>query len=438
MSNYSQNTKSYQNESIDLLKLFKRLFARKLLILIFTFVSSLVVFLYLQNNDFEIYKSEILFTLPKEIQVNKINNINKTIRCNDEDTNQCLNSESRTTIFNKLLFQLMSEETHRMVFQEDLFLNKYKELLSPNNSSNSLFENTTFPATKLEAIQGDFGPLNQPLYKLSIFGANSEFNEDYLSELLNQANSIVIDDITSLTNFTSSDRSQSLSNKRSLLIEAAKKKRLIQIKRIEETDAQQMREINDEINNAIFVAQTKLLNEIAELEEYIELSKFLGITENSFNNMDDNTSENAINILTNSTIPEWYLYGEKALTKKLQLLKNRSKDSTFNLEVLTLKNLLKEVKNNSQLETLKMRTDDSLMINGIIQIDIEANQLQLSKENTLNLDNINFYNLIKKHSFKERSNKNTILFSSVALFLMIGILLALLMDVLKPYKETNI
>lgn len=61
---------------------------------------------------------------------------------------------------------------------------------------------------------------------------------------------------------------------------------------------------------------------IQELSYALEMAKELGIKRNNFSGLDnsDNTSLK-IDLSNGRTLPKWYLFGEKALTKEVQLLK---------------------------------------------------------------------------------------------------------------------
>jgi len=104
----------------------------------------------------------------------------------------------------------------------------------------------------------------------------------------------------------------------------------------------------------------------------------LGIIENNFKLIkgDGASSDLTIAIGENKDLPEWYLYGEKALTQRVELLESRTSDDPFIPELITLKNQLNEVQNNNLLETLETRQDDSPFIAEIVKLDIEKIKLK--------------------------------------------------------------
>ena len=77
------------------------------------------------------------------------------------------------------------------------------------------------------------------------------------------------------------------------------------------------------------------LNELAELQAQIDLAKSLGIIENNLNIFKD---INAVNIAIgeSNNLPDWYLYGEKALLQRIEILVKRSDDSPYIPELIFL------------------------------------------------------------------------------------------------------
>jgi LPS O-antigen subunit length determinant protein (WzzB/FepE family) len=66
----------------------------------------------------------------------------------------------------------------------------------------------------------------------------------------------------------------------------------------------------------------------------------LGIIENNFKLIkgDGASSDLTIAIGENKDLPEWYLYGEKALLQRVELLQNRTSDVSFIPELVSLDN----------------------------------------------------------------------------------------------------
>jgi len=77
-------------------------------------------------------------------------------------------------------------------------------------------------------------------------------------------------------------------------------------------------------------------------------------------------------------LPEWYLYGEKALLERVELLESRTSDDPFIPELVTLTNQLKAVQNNNVLKTLQERQNDDPFIPEIIALQKSLKEVQLN------------------------------------------------------------
>ena len=94
---------------------------------------------------------------------------------------------------------------------------------------------------------------------------------------------------------------------------------------------------------------------------------------------DDETNSNlTIAIGENKDLPQWYLYGEKALLENVELLESRTSDDPFIPELVTLKNQLHEVENNNILETLEARQDDDPFVPEIVALKKALKEVQLN------------------------------------------------------------
>jgi len=109
-----------------------------------------------------------------------------------------------------------------------------------------------------------------------------------------------------------------------------------------------------------------------------KLAKSLGIIENNFKLINDDgaNSDLTIAIGESKDLPEWYLYGEKALIQRVELLENRMSDDPFIPELVTLNNQLNEVQNNNLLKTLETRQDDGPFIPEIVTLNNQLNEVQ--------------------------------------------------------------
>ena len=161
----------------------------------------------------------------------------------------------------------------------------------------------------------DLGFLTELPYSVSMQGNSPEAMSAYLNSLVAMANSKTINELIKLNELKISNRLEEISLERDLLLEQAEKDRFSQIERIKEEDAQKIRQINDQIDRARYQAKENRLNQIVVLIDAAKLAKSLGIIENNFKLIkgDGASSDLTIAIGENKDLPEWYLYGEKAL-----------------------------------------------------------------------------------------------------------------------------
>jgi len=162
------------------------------------------------------------------------------------------------------------------------------------------------------------------------------------------------------------------------IIIKAKRDRLNQIERIKEEDGQKIRQINDQIDRVRYKAKETRLNQILVLTDSAKLAKSLGIIENNFKLFNRAGANLDLTIAFGEIkdLPEWYLYGERALQERIELLENRKSDDPFIPEIVTLNNQLNEVQNNNTLKTLEARQDDGPFISEIVTLNNQLNEVQ--------------------------------------------------------------
>jgi hypothetical protein len=241
----------------------------------------------------------------------------------------------------------------------------------------------------------------------------------------------------------------------------AERDRLSQIERIKEEDAQKIREINDQIDRARYKTKEDRLNQIVVLTDAAKLAGSLGIIENNLKQISEgNENYFNLNIAINEDedLPEWYLYGEKALLERVELLENRTSDDPFIpelvtllnqiellesrtsddpfiSELVTLNNQLNEIQFNNALITLEEREDDDPFIPEIVKLDNETLAVELfvvdtSGVNSMQLNQTAFSTIIIQ-------NKRQIVLIAFFAGFMMSILLALAMDALKPDEKNS-
>jgi LPS O-antigen subunit length determinant protein (WzzB/FepE family) len=322
----------------------------------------------------------------------------------------------------KDIFYFTSINLQRKIF----FENDYLTALNPKNEPiddvegyflsfiNSI--SIQAPVTK-QTKDETVGNLLEKPYSVSLKGRNDKIISSFLNELAASANSETVDDLINIIKQKIGIRLDEISKEHGLLLTGAQRDRLSQIERIKEEDGQKIREINDqidalrlkalrdrlseierikeedgqkirEINDQIdalrYRAQQVRLNQITILSKAAKLAGSLGIIENNLKQISESESNFNLNIAINDDeddLPEWYLYGEKALLERVELLESVTSDDPFIPELVTLTNQLKEIQNNNTLKTLEERQNDDPFVPEIIALKKTLMEVQLN--NTL-------------------------------------------------------
>jgi len=428
MQQSNQEIYPYQTDEIDLRALFNYLVARKFLIAGLTGFVTVLAILYALNLT-PTYKVSSSFTSPNESSVISINKLGMT-------------TETKKSVFSSFLTQLSSKDLQRELFVKGDYVTQFNEDNAPIDDVDMFITNAIksvkVQSPNLNKKDMDLGFLTEMPYSVSIEGHSPEAMSAYLNQLVLLANSKTINELIKLNELKISNRSEEISLERDLLLEQAEKDRFSQIERIKEEDAQKIRQIIDQIDRARYQAKQNRLNQIVVLIDAAKLAKYLGVIENNFKLIkgDGASSDLTIAIGENKDLPEWYLYGEKALLQRVELLQNRTSDDPFIPELVTLNNRLNEVQNNNLLETFETRQDDRPFIAEIAKLDVEKIKLDSRTVGMIDVSAMQLSQmaLIPKDPIKP--NKRLIVLLAFIGSFMMSILLAIIMSGLKPEEKT--
>ena len=401
MQQSKQEVHSYQEDEIDLRALFNSLVARRFLIAGLTGFVTVLAILY-ANNLTPTYKAISSFTSPSSISVTTINKLNLT-------------TETKDSIFSEFLTKLSSKDLQKLAFIEGDFITTFNTDNSPIDDVDAFISSISgsvmVHSPDLTSDEMELGFLTELPYSVSIEGNSAEVISKYLNSLVELANSKTILDLISLNQLKIDNRIEEISIQREILLKQAeqdrfskierikeedsqkirqindqiealkikaKRDRFNQIERIKEEDGQKIRQINDQIDRARYKAKENRLNQIVVLTDSVKLAKSLGIIENNFKLINDDRANSDLTIAIGESkdLPEWYLYGEKALIQRVELLENRMSDDPFIPELVTLNNQLNEVQNNNLLKTLETRQDDGPFIPEIVTLKNQLNEAQ--------------------------------------------------------------
>ena len=339
--------------------------------------------------------------------------------------------------------ELSSKELQAKVFHDGGYLTAFNPQNNPIDDVDSFILNSLVSVRinppEVTSNELALGFLTELPYSVSMEGVDGEVISRYLNELVETTNKVTIEKMMQIIEQKIAIRLDEILLERELLLDNAEYDRLSQIKRIKEDDVQKIREINDQIDRARFKAKEDRSNEIVVLTDAARLAKSLGITENNFKLIGDDefNSNLTIAIGENKDLPSWYLYGEKALLERIELLKTRKSDDPFIPEIVILKNQLNEVQNNNLLETLEARQDDSQFIAEIVKLDIEKIKLESSIIDSTGINAMKISQIAMTPTSRIKPNKRRIVLLAFIGGFMMSIFLALVMGALKPDEENS-
>ena len=275
-------------------------------------------------------------------------------------------------------------------------------------------------------------------YILSINGVNPDVLSEYLDEVVSTANRETVLNVANLEKQKITNRLEAITLEKNMLLAKAKEDRLSQIQRIKEEDAQKIRELNDLIERARYKTKKERMNYIQTLTAAAKLAGSLGIIDNNLGKINESNNDINLNIAINEDddLPEWYLFGEKALLERVEILKSRTSDDPFIPELVNLNNQINEIQNNNLLQTLEERQDDSPFIARINELDVESAKLKSFVLDITGIDAMQIQQYASAQPIKSNSkNKLLIVLALIGGFVM-SIILALLMILFKE-EETD-
>ena len=489
----NQTISEYQEDEIDFKQLFRSLADRKWFIFGFTSFITVLAVAYAVSIP-PTYKANISFLSPNQSSVLQLNKTK-------------LSSETSETIYRQFLNNLISSKSQNETFVKNNYLNRLNfnnELIADINGYIGSFTQSiqieSVVKSKKKVVVSSY---EKPIV-VTMEGNNPEIISDFLNDLSVTANKKTIDEFLAIIKQKINIRLDEISEQRELLLTSAKNNRLSKIERMKIEDSQKINEINDQIdrlriksrkdrlekikrienddqlkitklNDQIELLRVKAekdrLNKIQRLTDAILIAGELGIIDNNFKKVDSSRGSDSSIIIEidkgSQKFPEWYLYGKKALSKEVSILKNRINDDPYikelvglqnqietisndkdllNLknrtnddpyvpEIITLQNELILIKSNQTLQTLESRKDDSPFIAEINKLDIESIKLKSFKPSSLGVNamQINQPSYPLKSSIKPKRR----LIVSVALIagFILSILLVFIMNAFRSEKE---
>ena len=382
-------------DEIDLREIILAIWNRKVfLIVISTLFAAIALGLAILTKT--TYSNTISFNLPNDEVVARVNTYNIL-----KETKESIFSNYYQKITNK---EIQLEELKKSPLGEkliskienieetDLILREYLTEYLNDTSDYKVSKNT------LDKYNRDTS--------LTLEGDDYLLQGDFLLELFSQINDHERDQITTEYKQNLRKKINEIDSDIEFLTNQERNNRLSKIQRIISSDKEKIETLQLERQRLIDKAKSDRFARIDRLMEARETARDLGIIENNFKKINSSKDSTlTLSIGDNQKLPNWYLYGEKALTKEIELLKSRQSDEPFIARVNEIDFEIDKIKNNTELKYLKSREDDALYVDKIFELTAQKNKIINQR---YNLDDIDFVTLTKS-PIEKTSNSKTLL-----------------------------
>ena len=287
MQHENQGIYTYQTDEIDLRKLVKSLIERKWFIFGFTGFVALLAIVYVLSLPPSPFIVKTTFLKPDKssvLHLNKMNYLNETME----------------SLHSSFLANLNKKTFQRKVFIEGDYLTKLNKKNKPIDDVDG-YMNGFLASISIElgetSISGAGSSFEAPCsVSIQVAGTKTSVAAEFLDDLIAQTNNKTVSEYIHLINQMIAARLAEISLDRKLSILHKKNARLSKI---------------DELTNSATIARS------------------LGVIKNNFGQDSINSSSTAITVGDRRTHPDWYLYGETALLKRVEILKNVNDEEEF-------------------------------------------------------------------------------------------------------------
>ena len=370
------------------------------------------------------YSNTISFNLPTDEVVARVNTYNIL-----KETKESIFSNYYQKITNK---EIQLEELKKSPLGEKLTSKieniEETDLILRNYLTKNLNDTSDYKVSK-----SSLDKFNRNT-SLTLEGDDYLLQGDFLLKLYSQINDRERDQITTEYKQNLRKKINEIDSDIEFLTNQERNNRLSKIQRIISSDKEKIETLQLERQRLIDKAKSDRFARIDRLMEARETARDLGIIENNFKKINSSKDSTlTLSIGDNQKLPDWYLYGEKALTKEIELLKSRQSDEPFIARVNEIDFEIDKIKNNTELKYLKSREDDTLYVDKIFELTAQKNKLINQK---YNLDGIDFVTLTKSPIEKTSNSKTLlkVLLGAIVGFIF-GLFVILIQNALKA-KET--
>jgi len=410
------------DDEIDFREIILAIWNRKVFLIVISIVFAAIVLGYAKHT--KTYSNTISFNLPSDEIVSQVNTYN-------------ILKETKESIFSSFYQQITNNEIQLQelkksplgekliskienIEETDLILRDYL-IKNLNDTSNYKIAKRTLDKFNRNTT-------------LTLEGDDYLLQGDFLVKLFEQINKNERGQLLRKYEQNLRKKVKEINIEIEFLTNQERNNRVSKIKRISESDEGKIENLHLERQILIDKAESDRLARIDRLMEAREMARDLGIVENNFKKINSSKDSTlTLSIGDNQKLPDWYLYGEKALSKEIELLQSRKSDEPFIGRVNEIDYEIAKIKNNTELKLLKSREDDALYVDKIFELTAQKNILLNQK---YYLDGVNFVTLTKS-PIEKKSNSKTllkVLLGAIVGF-VIGLFVIFIQSALRP-KES--
>jgi len=381
------------DDEIDLREIILAIWNRKVFLTLISFVFAATALGYAKYT--KTYSNTISFNLPTDEVVAKVNTYN-------------ILAETRDTLFSNFYQQIINKEVQLQELKKsplgEKFISKIENIEETELILRGYLKNLK-DTSNYKVLKNTIDKFSRSI-SLTLEGNDYLLQGDFLLKLYQQINENTREQLLSAYNQNLIKKIREIDTDIEFLTNQERGNRLSKIQRITLDDEEKIEALESERQLLINKGKNDRLARIDRLMEARETARDLGIIENNFKKVNSSKDSTlTLSIGDNQKLPNWYLYGEKALSKEIELLQSRKSDEPFIARVNEIDYEIDKIKNNTELKFLKSREDDSLYVDKIFNLTAEKNKLI---NQNLNLDGINFATLTKS-PIEKTSNSKTLL-----------------------------
>jgi len=372
--------------------------------LVFLITALTVVLTYvsinLNNNLADYYSVESSFTKMDSQALKRINQ-NRSRMGNEFIL-------SRDEIFTRFLEKITSREEQLKIFNKGNYSEKLgfstMTLSAKNAAVSKLLKSITVFEPKIKK-----GALLASSFVLKMSGNNSEFLELFIDDLIA---SVSYSTSSGLQTDFSEIITISLKNitfEQDLIVIKINKDYLAESYKKEQRLEKKIIELQNEIGFLRNTSEQEKLNLIVTLTEQINIARSLEVYDNNLNKyrVTEPNSSVSLSFGNMSDLPQWFLYGQKALENQLQMIELRKNNDSF---IPNLSNITIELNESIRLLAEMREPKSSNKSDNLTEAKFSANYIKLDLER-IRLENIQLTKIEETNPIIVTQFANSTLFS---------------------------